>query len=39
MVEYDYKNDEIANIVNNIIIYAASKIASDIHFDPCETGL
>ncbi len=39
MVEYDYKNDEIANIVNNIIIYAASKRASDIHFDPCETGL
>ena len=39
MVEYDYKNDEIANIVNNIIIYAASKRASDIHFDPCEAGL
>ena len=39
MVEYDYKNDEIANIVNNMIIYAASKRASDIHFDPCETGL
>ena len=39
MIEYDYRNDEIANIVNNIIIYAASKRASDIHFDPCETGL
>ncbi len=39
MVEYDYKNDEIANIVNNMIIYAASKRASDIHFDPCEKGL
>ena len=39
MIEYDYKNDEIANIVNNMIIYAASKRASDIHFDPCEKGL
>ncbi len=39
MVEYDFKNDEIANIVNNIIIYAVSKRASDIHFDPCEQGL
>ena len=39
MVEYDYKNDEIANIANNMIIYAVSKRASDIHFDPCEEGL
>ncbi len=39
MVEYDFKNDEIANIANNIIIYAVSKRASDIHFDPCEQGL
>lgn len=39
MVEYDFKNDEIANIANNIIIYAVSKRASDIHFDPCEKGL
>ena len=39
MVEYDFKNDEIANIANNMIIYAVSKRASDIHFDPCEQGL
>ena len=39
MVEYDYKNDEIANIANNMIIYAVSKRASDIHFDPCDDGL
>ena len=39
MVQYDFVNDEIANIVNNMIIYAVSKRASDIHFDPCEKGL
>ena len=39
MVEYDFKNDEIANICNSIIIYAASRRASDIHFDPCDKGL
>ena len=39
MIEYDFKNTEIADIVNSIIIYAVSKKASDIHFDPSETGL
>ena len=39
MVEYDYKNQEIADIVNSMIIYAASKHTSDIHFDPCEDGI
>ena len=39
MIEYDFKNDEIANIVNNMIIYAVSKRASDIHFDPQDNGL
>ena len=39
MIEYDFKNEEIANICNNMIIYAVSKRASDIHFDPCEEGL
>ena len=39
MIEYDYKNQEIADIVNTMIIYAVSKHASDIHFDPCEEGL
>ena len=39
MIEYDYKNLEIADIVNNIIIYAASRGGSDIHFDPGEDGV
>lgn len=39
MIEYDFKNQEIADIVNNIIVYAASKGASDIHFDPSEDGI
>ncbi len=39
MFEYDFKNLEIADIVNSIIIYAVSKKASDIHFDPCDSGL
>ena len=39
MLEYDFKNLEIADIVNNIIIYGVSKGASDIHFDPFENGL
>ena len=39
MIEYDFQNDEIANICNNMIIYAVSKRASDIHYDPCEEGL
>ena len=39
MIEYDFKNEEIANIANNMIIYAVSKRASDIHFDPFEKGL
>ena len=39
MIQYDFKNDEIANIANNMIIYAVSRRASDIHFDPQEEGL
>lgn len=39
MIEYDFKNQEIADIVNNMIIYAVSRRASDIHFDPMEDGL
>ena len=39
MIKYDFENDEIANICNNMIIYAVSKRASDIHFDPAENGL
>ena len=39
MIEYDFRNQEIADIVNNLIIYAVSKGASDIHFDPFEEGV
>lgn len=39
MIEYDFKNQEIADIVNNMFIYAASKNASDMHFDPGEDGV
>ncbi len=39
MIEYDFKNQEIADIVNSIILYSVSKKASDIHFDPCENGI
>ena len=39
MIEYDFKNKEIVDIVNNLIIYSASKGASDIHFDPFEDGI
>ena len=39
MIEYDFKNQEIADIVNSMIIYAASKGASDMHFDPREEGI
>ena len=39
MVEYDFKNQEIADIVNNMIIYAAAKKSSDMHFDPGEDGV
>ena len=39
MVNYDFENEEISNVCNNMIIYAVSKRASDIHFDPTEKGL
>lgn len=39
MIEYDFKNQEIADIVNNMFVYAASKNASDLHFDPAEDGI
>ena len=39
MIEYDFKNKEIVDIVNNLIIYSVSKGASDIHFDPFEDGV
>ena len=39
MLEYDFKNQEIADIVNTMIIYAVSQKASDIHFDPFEEGM
>ena len=39
MLEYDFKNQDIADIVNTMIIYAVSQKASDIHFDPFEEGV
>ena len=36
MVEYDFVNTPIVDIVNRIIIYASQHKASDIHFDPRE---
>lgn len=36
MVEYDFVNMPIVDIVNKIIIYASQNRASDIHFDPRE---
>lgn len=37
--DYDYTNLPIVDIVNDMIIDAARKRASDIHFDPTETDL
>ena len=39
MIDYDFKNKDIADIVNNLIIYSVSKGASDIHLDPFEDGI
>lgn len=36
MIEYDFVNTPIVDIVNRIIIYASQHKASDIHFDPRE---
>lgn len=37
--EFDYDNKPIVDIVNEIIEDAMNKGASDIHFDPDETGI
>ena len=36
MIEYDFVNMPIVDIVNKIIIFASQHKASDIHFDPRE---
>ena len=36
MIEYDFVNMPIVDIVNRIILYASKHNASDIHFDPRE---
>ena len=36
MIEYDFVNMPIVDIVNRIIIYASQHKVSDIHFDPRE---
>ncbi len=37
--EFDYENLPIVDVVNEIIVDAIKKNASDIHFDPAEDGL
>lgn len=37
--EFDYENEPIVDIVNEIIVDAVKKGASDIHFDPTPTTL
>lgn len=37
--KFDYENQPIVDIVNEIIVEAIKKNASDIHFDPTEDGL
>ena len=37
--EFDYENLPIVDIVNEIIVDALKRNASDIHFDPTENGL
>ena len=39
LVEYDFVNMPIVDIVNRIIIYASQHKASDIHFDPRDDCL
>lgn len=39
MVEYDFVNVPIVDIVNRIILYASRQKASDIHFDPREDSM
>lgn len=39
MVEYDLAKVPIVDVVNQIILYAAKNMASDIHFDPHEKFL
>ena len=37
MIQYDVVNIPIVDIVNQIILYASTNRASDIHMDPRET--
>ena len=39
MVNYDFQRVPIVDIVNQIILYAATHNASDIHLDPREDCL
>lgn len=39
MIEYDFVNMPIVDIVNRIILYASQHKASDIHFDPREDSM
>ena len=37
--DFDYENKPVVDIVNEMIIDAINKKASDIHFDPTEDSL
>jgi len=39
LVTFDYENTPIVDIVNDMIVDAIKKRASDIHFDPFENGI
>ena len=39
LVKFNYEDTSISDIVNKIILDGVNKGASDLHFDPCESGL
>lgn len=39
MMSFDYDNTPIVDIVNDMIVDAVNRGASDIHFDPFDTGI
>ena len=39
IINYDYENTPIVDIVNDMIVDAVKRRASDIHFDPFENGI
>ncbi len=39
IINYDYENTPIVDIVNDMIVDSVKRRASDIHFDPFENGI